>query len=401
MTVEMIPGIASNQEVRFEVAGPREKIFFDPPNVRAAVITCGGLCPGLNNVIRSIFLELHHRYEVPTVLGIRYGYAGLDEEQALQPVRLTSDLVADIHNEGGTILGSSRGPLEPGVGLKGLKKHGINMLFCIGGDGTQHGAYKLYREARRQKYPLALVGIPKTIDNDIQFCERTFGYYSAVDKAKSVIACAHVEAMGAPNGIAIVKLMGRHAGYIAAAASVASQDVNFVLVPEVPFALEGAGGLLELVKERILRRKHAVVVVAEGAGQDLVGGEESKFDASGNKLNEDIGLFLKHAMGEYFQRENVPVNIKYIDPSYIIRSIPANCEDAFLCDAFARNAVHAAMTGRTGMLVGYWYNVFIHVPIGTAIKVRKQMDTEGGLSCAALATTGQPIRIGANALDAA
>lgn len=395
MAVEMLPGGPTGEGVLFETAGPREKIFFDPPAVKAAVITCGGLCPGLNNVIRSVFLELHHRYGVREVLGIRYGYAGLDEDQKYPPVKITTDLVGDIHNEGGTFLGSSRGPLDAAVGIETLKKLGVNMLFCIGGDGTQHGAYNLYREAQKQKYTLAIVGIPKTIDNDIQFVDRTFGYYSAVDEAKQVIACAHVEATGAPNGIAIVKLMGRHAGFIAAAATVASQDVNFVLVPEVPFALEGAGGLFELVKERVLRRRHAVIVLAEGAGQDLLEGAEAKFDASGNKLNEDIGPFMRKALSDYFKREQVPVNIKYIDPSYIIRAIPANCEDALLCDAFARNAVHAAMAGKTGMLVGCWYNVYIHIPIGTAIRVPKQMDTEGGLWRAALAATGQPVRIGA------
>jgi 6-phosphofructokinase 1 len=395
MAVEMLPGGPMGEGVLFETAGPREKIYFDPPDVKAAVVTCGGLCHGLNNVLRSIFLELHYRYGIREVLGIRYGFAGLDEDQAYTPVKLTPEFVGDIHNEGGTVLGSSRGPLDQAAGVASLRRLGVNMLFCIGGDGTQRGAYNLYREAQKQKYPLAIVGIPKTIDNDIQFVDRTFGYHSAVDEAKRVIACAHTEAKGAPNGIAVVKLMGRHAGFIAAAAAVASQDVNFVLVPEVPFALEGAGGLFELVKERVLRRRHAVIVIAEGAGQELLGAKEERRDASGNKLNDDIGPFMKKALADYFKGEQVPVNIKYIDPSYIIRAIPANCEDALLCDAFARNAVHAAMAGKTGMLIGYWYNVFIHIPIGTAIRVPKKMDTEAGLWRSALAATGQPVRIGA------
>ena len=394
VAVEGTPGHDGGDGIFFEEAGPREFIHFDPSKTRAAIVTCGGLCPGLNNVVRSIFLELYHHYGVKNVLGIRYGYMGLDPAQGREPIMLTPDFVRDIHRDGGTVLGSSRGPMNSAIVVNFLRERNINILFCIGGDGTQSGAHDIQVEAERQEHPLAVVGIPKTIDNDIKYVWQTFGYFSAVEKAREVVTCAHTESTGGPNGIALVKLMGRNAGYIAAGATVASQDVNFTLVPEVPFGLDGENGLLNLLKERILRRGHAVVVVAEGAGQDLIQKTEVRRDASGNILHEDIGPFLKNAIVQYFKSEAIPMNLKYIDPSYIIRSIPANCEDAVLCDHMARNAVHAAMAGRTGMLVGYWYNVFIHVPISLVIREKKTMSPESNLWRGTLAATGQPVSIG-------
>ncbi|NQU75371.1 MAG: ATP-dependent 6-phosphofructokinase [Planctomycetes bacterium] len=393
MNVEITPDRPADKQVFFEKAGPREMIYFNPAITRAAIVTCGGLCPGLNNVIRSIFLELYHRYGARNVLGIRYGYAGLDPSKGYEPIELTPEFVEHIHKSGGTVLGSSRGPIGSDVAVRSLKDMGVSILFCIGGDGTQTGASKIVAEAKRQGYKLAVVGIPKTIDNDIKYVWQTFGYYTAVDKAREVIDCAHNEARGAPNGISLVKLMGRDAGFIAAGATVASQDVNFTLVPEVPFELEGGHGLLNLLRKRILDRRHAVIVVAEGAGQHLLKRNSIQCDAPGNVLHEDIGPFLKEAIQQYFSSHSIPVSVKYIDPSYIIRSVPANCEDALLCDQMARNAVHAAMAGKTGLLIGYWYNVFIHVPIPLAISEKKYMSPESGLWRSTLAATGQPVRI--------
>ena len=392
--VEVTSGRRDRHEVLFEKAGPRGMIHFDPAKTRAAIVTCGGLCPGLNNVIRSIFLELYHRYGVKHVLGIRYGYMGLDPANDNLPVELTPEIVEDIHKEGGTILGSSRGPLNHVNAVRFLAGRQVNVLFCIGGDGTQRGAHALADEANRQGHPLAVVGIPKTIDNDIKYVQRTFGYHTAVSKACQVVDCAHTEAKGAPNGISVVKLMGRDAGFIAAGAAAASQDVNFALVPEVPFELEGDRGLLNLLRQRVLARNHAVIVVAESAGQHLMKKGETRRDASGNILHEDIGPFLAAAVKNYFKRQDIRATVKYIDPSYIIRSVPANCEDSLLCDQLARNAVHAGMAGKTDVLMGYWYDVLIHVPIMLAVSEKKQMDPESELWRAALAATGQPVRIG-------
>ena len=393
-TVQVPPDHDPAGEILFERAGPRDRIYFDPAETCGAVVTCGGLCPGLNNVIRSLYLELHHHYGVREMLGIRYGYRGLDPQVAEEPVRLSTELVADIHKRGGTVLGNSRGPRDVGVMVDTLQRLGVSLLFCVGGDGTQRGAHAIASEVLRRGAEIAVVGIPKTVDNDIQYVWRTFGYYTALDQARGVLDCAHVEATGAVNGVALVKLMGRDAGFIAAGATVASQDVNFTLIPEVPFDLDGPGGFLECLKQRILARRHAVIAVAEGAGQHLIPADQAQRDASGNIRYRDIGTFLRTRILDYFAAEGVPVSLKYFDPSYIIRSVPANCDDSQFCDQLARHAAHAAMAGKTDMLVGLWYNCFIHVPIETAVAETKQVHPEGELWRAVLAATGQPVRFG-------
>jgi 6-phosphofructokinase 1 len=264
----------------------------------------------------------------------------------------------------------------------------------VGGDGTQRGAVAISAEARRRQADLAVVGIPKTIDNDIQYVWRSFGYLTAVEKAREVLRGAHVEARGAPNGITVVKLMGREAGFIAAGAAVASQEVDLVLVPEVPFRMEGEGGLLAYLERRVGATGHAVIVVAEGAGQDLLPKEPAGTDASGNIRLKDIGLFLKDRIAGHFRERGQEASVRYIDPSYIIRSVPANTADSLLCDQLARHAVHAAMAGRTELLIGLWYNVFIHVPTALAIRERKYMNPESEVWMAALAATGQPAHFG-------
>jgi len=383
------PASAQKEELEFELAGPREKLFFDPKNTCAGIVTCGGLCPGLNNVIRSIFLELHYAYGVKKVLGFRGGYQGLDPFKGKEPLVLTPEFVNRIHKEGGTVLGTSRGPVDISIAVDNLIRRGVNMIFTVGGDGTQRGGNALFQEARKRNYPLAVVGIPKTIDNDVAFVARTFGYLTAVSEASKVLHNAHNEAHSVENGIALVKLMGRHAGFVAAGATVASQDVNFALLPEVPFKLEGPNGFLTALKERILSRSHAVIVVAEGAGQDLFTVDELKKDDSGNVKSQDIGLFLRDRIEKYFKSENIPVVMRYIDPSYIVRSSAANSSDAILCDMFARNAVHAAMAGKTGLVIGYLHDRFIHVPIELLTSRKKSMDTDSYQWKAVHASTGQ------------
>ena len=383
------PASTAKEELVFELAGPRSKLFFDAKHTRAGIVTCGGLCPGLNNVIRSLFLELHYAYGVKEVLGFRGGYQGLDPVKGKEPVVLTPEFVNKIHKEGGTVLGTSRGPVNIRIAVDNLIKRGVNIIFTVGGDGTQRGGNELFQEAKKRGHPLAVVGIPKTIDNDVAFVTRTFGYLTAVSEASKVLSNAHNEAHSVENGIALVKLMGRHAGFVAAGATVASQDVNFVLLPEVPFKLEGPNGFLAALKERIINRSHALIVVAEGAGQDLFTADELKQDDSGNIKAKDIGLFLRDCIEKYFKSENIPIVMRYIDPSYIVRSCAANSEDAILCDIFARNAVHAAMAGKTGLVIGYMHDRFIHVPIELLTSRKKSMDPDSFQWKSVLASTGQ------------
>ena len=373
----------------FEVAGPRDRLFFDPQQTRAGIVTCGGLCPGLNNVIRSVFLELYHGYGVQNVLGFRGGYQGLDPVRGLEPFVLTPAFVHDIHKDGGTVLGTSRGPVDISLAVDNLIQRGVNMLFTVGGDGTQRGGNALFQEARRRGHPLAVVGIPKTIDNDVAFVSRTFGYLTAIEEAAKVLHCAHTEAHSVHNGIALVKLMGRHAGFIAAGATIASQDANFTFIPEIPLPLDGESGFLVALKQRMLQRAHAVIVVAEGAGQELLAASGEERDASGNVKLQDIGPFLRERIESYFKAEGIPVTLRYFDPSYLIRSVPADAEDSILCDFFARNAVHAAMAGKTGLVIGLLHDTFVHVPIELLVSQKKRLDLDGPGWRAVLAATGQ------------
>jgi 6-phosphofructokinase 1 len=372
----------------FELAGPRAKLFFDPKKTKAAIVTCGGLCPGLNNVIRSAFFELHHGYGVPEVLGFRNGYGGLDPAGP-EPVVITPHFVDGIHQNGGTILGSARGPVDIKRAVDNLIARGVNILLTVGGDGTQRGANELYQEATRRGHPLSVVGVPKTIDNDIQYVSRTFGFMSAVEEAVRVIGCAHTEVRSVQGGIGLVKLMGRHSGFITAGATVASQDVNFALIPEVPFELDV---FLAALEARMRIKSHAVIAVAEGAGQDLFPSESQQRDASGNVKLQCIGTFLRERIEAHFKAKGLPAVMRYFDPSYQVRSRPANCEDALLCDLFARNAVHAAMAGKTGLVIGFLHERFIHVPIEQLATASRRLNPAGGWWRSVLSTTGQPER---------
>lgn len=374
--------------VGLEKSGAREQIYFDPATTKAAIVTCGGLCPGLNNVIRCLYYALKDNYGVSEVLGARNGYFGLTESGP-EPIRLTHDAVAAIHHSGGTMLGTSRGPQDPAEMLEFLRKRDVNVLFAIGGDGTQRGAHALAQEALRQGAGVSVVGIPKTIDNDIGYCFQSFGFISAVAQAERVIDRAHVEALSVPRGVGLVKLMGRHAGFIAAAATIASGEVNFTLIPEEPFSLEGDGGLFEKLARRLDSRGHAIVVVAEGAGQDLLADAARGQDASGNQRLADIGLYLKQRISDHFDQTGLPVAMKYFDPSYYIRSVQANAFDSVLTERFARHAVHAAMAGKTDLLVGYWHGHVIHVPLAASIANPRRLSTDSELWAAVRAITGQ------------
>jgi 6-phosphofructokinase 1 len=376
-------------DTAFEAAGPRQQIFFEPRGVRAAIVTCGGLCPGLNNVIRTVYFELIENYGAREVLGINFGYQGICDEAVKPPTALSLEQVNEIHHVGGTMIGTSRGPQEPAKSVNYLVARQINILFCVGGDGTQRGAHEIAAEVARRNLPIAVVGIPKTIDNDIRFCQPSFGFATSVEEADKVIDRAHTEAIGVHNGVGLVKLMGREAGYIATAATIASGHVNFALIPEVPFELDGTNGLFARLERRLAARQHAVIVVAEGAGQDLLEQQEAKFDASGNRVLGDIGTFLKKRITDHFESRKLPVAVRYFDPSYYIRSCPANTFDSLLCEQFARHAVHAAMAGKTDVLIGRVHSQFINVPLPAVIGQKKRLSAEDEAWATVLAITGQ------------
>ncbi|HEX2968053.1 MAG TPA: ATP-dependent 6-phosphofructokinase [Bacteroidales bacterium] len=382
---------SGEQPVSFEKAGPKEFIFFEPAKTKVGIVTCGGICPGLNNVIRSLVNELYYRYGINRIIGFKYGYEGLVSKFNHPVVELTPEYVSEIHLVGGTILGSSRGNQDVSEMVDTLEIMNINILYCIGGDGTLRGAHAIHEEIEKRRLKICIAGIPKTIDNDIDLIQKSFGFETAFSIANDIISNAHNEATGAYNGIALVKLMGRDSGFIAASAALSIQEVNFVLIPELAFDLYGQRGFLKVLKTRLEERHHAVIVVAEGAGQDFFEAGSHELDASGNIKHKDIGVYLKEKIKEEFTSKNFPHGIKYIDPSYIIRSAPANANDSKFCSLLAQNAVHAAVAGKTDFVVGFWNDNFTLMPISQVVRKRKKIDMDGELWWNVLEATGQPI----------
>ncbi len=375
--------------VSFEQAGPREKIYFDPSKLKCAVVTCGGLCPGLNDIIRAIVLQLYHSYSVKTIYGIRHGLQGFIPDFEHDVMDLNPASVSGIQNTGGSILGSSRGTQDIGMVVDCLERLNVSILFMVGGDGTLNASKKIAEEIETRDLKISIIGIPKTIDNDIFLVSRSFGFDTAVDVATLAIKGAHNEAVAYPNGVGLIKLMGRHSGFLAATAALAQPDANFVLVPEVDIYLYGKTGFLQALENRILNRKHAVIIVAEGAGQNFFEDQEHRYDPSGNIKLQDIGLFLKNKISQWFKAKDIPVSLKYIDPSYIIRSLPANANDSVFCGFLGREAVHAGMAGKTKLLVSYWNSNYVHVPMDASAGERKNMDPQGRLWQSVLEATGQ------------
>jgi len=379
--------------ISFEKAGPKELLYFEPAKTKVAIVTCGGLCPGLNNVIRSIFNQMYYRYSVKRIIGIQYGYEGFISTYNHPVIELTPQIVENIHLTGGSILGSSRGNQDVGQIVDTLEILNINILFCIGGDGTLRGAHEIFEEIEKRKLKISIAGIPKTIDNDINLIDKSFGFETAFSIANDIIRHAHNEAAGAYNGIALIKLMGRDSGFIAAYAALSIQEVNFVLIPEMEFELYGPYGFLKVLRKRLEDRHHAMIVVAEGAGQYFFDSANKQADASGNIKHKDIGLYLKDKIAEEFDAKNFPHTTKYIDPSYIIRSAPANANDSKFCSLLAQNAVHSAMAGKTDFVVGHWNNEFTLLPIPTAVARRKKIDLDSELWWNVIEATGQPTRM--------
>jgi 6-phosphofructokinase 1 len=377
------------EESFLEKAGPRENIYFDPQNTKVGIVTCGGLCPGLNDVIRAVVRTLWFQYGVKQISGISYGYKGLLPEYSYPVQDLNPEVVEHIQNMGGSILGTSRGGANIPEIVDTLERLKMNILFTIGGDGTQRGALAISNEIKRRNLSISVIGVPKTIDNDISFVHKSFGFDTAVEKAVEAVKTAHTEAKSVVNGIGLVKVMGRESGFIAAHTTLAISNVNFILVPEVEFALEGENGLLKKLQERLSEKQHAVILVAEGAGQNLLK-DSGMTDESGNKKLADVGLFLKDKISEYFKSQGISASLKYVDPGYMIRASAAAPIDSLYCARLGANAVHAAMSGRTAMLISKWNNAFVHVPIEVAVFKKNVIDPEGSLWRDVIESTQQP-----------
>ncbi|KAH9714021.1 ATP-dependent 6-phosphofructokinase 3 [Citrus sinensis] len=375
----------------FRRVGPREKVYFESDDVHACIVTCGGLCPGLNTVIREIVCGLYYMYGVHKVLGIEGGYRGF---YARNTIPLTPKIVNGIHKRGGTILGTSRGGHDTSKIVDSIQDRGINQVYVLGGDGTQKGASAIFEEIRRRGLKVAVAGIPKTIDNDIPIIDKSFGFDTAVEEAQRAISAAHVEAESFENGIGVVKLMGRYSGFIAMYATIASRDVDCCLIPESPFYLEGPGGLFEYIEKRLKENGHMVIVIAEGAGQELLSEimhTMDQQDASGNKLLQDVGLWISQKIRDHFgKKRKMTINLKYIDPTYMIRAVPSNASDNVYCTLLAHSAIHGAMAGYTGFTVGPVNGRHAYIPFYRITERQNRVVITDRMWARLLSSTNQP-----------
>ncbi|TKW16660.1 hypothetical protein SEVIR_5G313700v4 [Setaria viridis] len=390
----------SPRGVHFRRAGPRQRVYFESEEVKACIVTCGGLCPGLNTVIRELVCGLSHMYNVNDVFGIQNGYKGFYSSNYLSMIPKS---VNDIHKRGGTVLGTSRGGHDTKKIVDNIQDRGINQVYIIGGDGTQKGAYEIYKEIRKRGLQVAVAGIPKTIDNDIAVIDKSFGFDTAVEEAQRAINAAHVEASSAENGIGLVKLMGRYSGFIAMYATLASRDVDCCLIPESPFYLEGEGGLFEYIDRRLKENNHMVIVVAEGAGQDLIAQSipaADQQDASGNKLLLDVGLWLTHKIKDYCKSKKMEMTIKYIDPTYMIRAIPSNASDNVYCTLLAHSAIHGAMAGYS-FTVGMVNGRHAYIPFHRVTSTRNKVRITDRMWARLLSSTNQPSFLSQKDINAA
>ncbi|CAN1805832.1 ATP-dependent 6-phosphofructokinase 3 [Linum perenne] len=363
------------------------QVYFESDDAHACIVTCGGLCPGLNTVIREIVSTLYSMYGVRRVLGIDGGYRGF---YARNTINLTPKIVNDIHKRGGTIIGTSRGGHDTQKIVDSIQDRGINQVYIIGGDGTQKGASLIYEEVRRRGLKVVVAGIPKTIDNDIPVIDKSFGFDTAVEEAQRAINAAHVEAESAENGIGVVKLMGRYSGFIAMYATLASRDVDCCLIPESPFYLKGEGGLLEFVEKRLKESGHMVIVIAEGAGQELLSESKLMTDASGNKLLQDVGLWLSQNIKDHCKTQKMTINLKYIDPTYMVRAIPSNASDNVYCTLLAQSCVHGAMAGYTGFTSGLVNGRQTYIPFYRIIEKQNKVIITDRMWARLLSSTNQP-----------
>ncbi|KAJ4901372.1 ATP-dependent 6-phosphofructokinase 2 [Raphanus sativus] len=383
---------ASKPRVAYHRAGPRREILYEPSSVKAAIVTCGGLCPGMNTVIRELVVGLWELYGVREIYGIPAGYRGF---YSMEAVELNPKLVHNWHKRGGTVLATSRGGFDLSKIVDAIQQTGYNQVYIIGGDGTMRGAVKIFDEVSRRKLKVGITGIPKTVDNDVGIIDRSFGFQTAVEMAQEAISAAHVEAESAVNGIGLVKLMGRSTGHIALHATLSSRDVDCCLIPENGFYLEGKGGLFEFLEQRLKDHGHAVLVVAEGAGQEIIPRNEAQKqerDESGNLVFLDVGVWLKSALKEWWEREHPRelFTVKYIDPTYMIRAVPANATDNLYCTLLAHSSIHGVMAGYTGFVSGPINGNYAYIPLGEVAQTKNEVNTSDPKWAWVRSVTNQP-----------
>ena len=367
----------------FNPGGPREKLYFEPSTVTAAIVTCGGLCPGLNNVVRALVLQLANAYGVKSILGFRNGYSGLTDTSA--PLALTPELVRDIHNRGGTILGTSRGGQEPAAMVDTLARHRVDMLFVIGGDGSLRGAQKIAAKpppataARRGGHPEDHRQRHSVDRPELRLPDRVRPR-RRVDPRRAHRGRVHRRRRGTGQADGPAQRLHRLLCDTRQPRSRLRPDPRSLLparqLPALPAQARRSAG----ARSRGRRRGRRAGAVPRSA----------ETDASGNARLGDIGALLRERVTAHFAQHGTPLSLRYVDPGYAIRSVPANAFDAVYCARLAQAAVHAGMAGFTSMVVARWHGRFIHLPIALATATRNQVDPHGDLWMSVLEATGQP-----------
>ena len=364
--------------------GPRFHIALDNLRVKACIMTCGGLCPGLNVVIRELVMALRYNYGVAEIYGIKWGFLGFTQKECW--IKLEPEDVKHIHLLGGTVLGTSRRGFDGEEISKQLIKNNVNMVFFIGGDGTHRGIKELSKILKEKKKKIILVGIPKSIDNDMPIIDKSFGLESVVQESVRTIRAANVEANCNLNGIGLVKLFGRSSGFVAMLSTLAARDVNICLIPEIPFNLYGENGLLDFIFQRMQVKEHCVIVVSDGARFSV-----KDYKTSNGRPVEDIGLVIKKEIIEKSEELGIEVNLKYMDPTYVVRAVPANEYDCNLCAKLAESAVHCAFAGFTNFSVGMINNKPCMIPLEKMCgKSERKVEFNSDDYLMLLASTGQP-----------
>eukprot|EP00668_Euglena_longa_P014128 GGOE01018102.1.p1 GENE.GGOE01018102.1~~GGOE01018102.1.p1 ORF type:complete len:494 (+),score=144.75 GGOE01018102.1:38-1483(+) len=355
-------------------AGPRREVYFGT-DTNACIVNTGGLCPGLNSVIEELVRTLD-TYNADTIYGIRYGFLGFDTTEYM-PLILTPHSVLNIHQRGGTILGTCRGSFNEDLILKFLKECNIGQMYVIGGDGSHRAALRIHALCKEHQLRCVVVGIPKTIDNDILFFDKTFGFDTAVEVASKVIDCSFVEASSVKNGVGVVKVMGRDSGFVARNAALSNNVVDACLIPEVPFEIKGNGGLLPWLDGHLATKHCAVIVICEAAGQQHLPCLGK--DPTGHNIYEDTGKWLKKAIETHWQETGQEGKVFLIDPSYMLRSVPANTGDNMFCIQLAQAAVHTAYSGYSGVTVGRYHDLYGVMPIEMVVSGLRKVNPKGSL----------------------
>lgn len=446
-----------NIGLTFPEAGPRENLVYPmesrdgaTDSLQVGVLVSGGIAPGINAVIKGIVdrhtLYSNHAKENDDtsydleIIGYRDGFSGL---LSGSHIKLNRKKVRDFANKGGSLLGTSRyHPLldldDPGKRdsavrdiISNLKD--IDILYVIGGDGSMRAAHMIWTRAQRmhaegEASKLSVVAIPKTMDNDILWVWQSFGFMSAVEKAKQFVLQLHTEASSNPR-LGIMQLFGSDSGFVVTHAALASGVCDYVLIPEADFSMEV---LCEFIKKKLKSRykrgqdgksPFGMILMAETAiprdginspgckyiDDPDVGLEKEekiaieKFIADGRRVQGQTQDALRRGgikiisrvvqkeirqmkPGQYWEKFRVFTN----EPRHLIRAIDPSVQDVIFGQRMGTLAVDNAMAGYTDFMISQWLTEYVLVPLKLVVLGRKRVPQKGIFWKSVLANTGQP-----------